>query len=203
MQNQILNDFYELNVKDNYRYRFQEQVVSTIVDLVVFLLFCVMYDAIWRQKSQQIVWTWEPFAQRQRNGGKKQLYPFPSTGGWDFLTKKKNKKFVLSILNRSESIHFNWQTFSPLPCSFTFHCLKPTQTGGGIPQMLSCLKIRLIKWLNLYSQELLSVLLFLGQGCRLGGPQQKQYQLLLTNQGTDFITNTSGGSVFVWAPRES
>lgn len=46
MQNQILNDFYELNVKDNYRYRFQEQVVSTIVDLVVFLLFCVMYDAI-------------------------------------------------------------------------------------------------------------------------------------------------------------
>lgn len=120
-----------------------------------------------------------------------------------FPYQKKNKKFVLSILNRSESIHFNWQTFSPLPCSFTFHCLKPTQTGGGIPQMLSCLKIRLIKWLNLYSQELLSVLLFLGQGCRLGGPQQKQYQLLLTNQGTDFITNTSGGSVFVWAPRES
>lgn len=136
-------------------------------------------------------------------GEKNNSIHFPALEDEISLPKKKNKKFVLSILNRSESIHFNWQTFSPLPCSFTFHCLKPTQTGGGIPQMLSCLKIRLIKWLNLYSQELLSVLLFLGQGCRLGGPQQKQYQLLLTNQGTDFITNTSGGSVFVWAPRES
>lgn len=67
-----------------------------------------------------------------KEGKKTRPYQFPGTSCRRFPPRR-------SVLRG----HFitAGQSCSPLPCSTTFHCLKPTQAGGNILRMPSWLKI--------------------------------------------------------------
>lgn len=105
----------------------------------------------------------------------------------------KNSHISFTVLHEdfsppNRSAHSSVHSCHVPPC---FTALNQLRQEGTFSECLLGKKFGRLEWLHLNTHELLSFHLFLVQGSCLGRPEQKQYQLLLTNWRTHFIRNGS------------